>query len=242
MTSLVLDHGSGEALYLQIRRLLEREIQEFRRPGDLLPSEAELAERFGVNRHTLRRAIDHLIAQGLVERRHGRGSVVLDRPIAYGLNAGSRFTETLESLGHRAESRLLRKLAIPAQGGVARRLDLAPGASVAWIETLRLVDDRPFCVISHFLPTARVPAFLETYAGGSLHQHLRDAHGISVLRRESFVSAALPQGEDASLLAMPRHQPVLRVKSLNVDLRDGAPVEYCLTRFRADCMQLHVQP
>lgn len=242
MTSLTLDHGSGEALYLQIRRLLEEEIRRVRRPGDLLPPENELALRFGVNRHTLRRAMDHLITQGLVERRHGRGSVVLDQPIDYGLNAGTRFTETLEALGHRAESRVLRRLVIPAQGGVARRLALDEGAPVVWLETLRIVDDRPFCVISHFLPASRFPSLAEDYLGGSLHQHLQEVHGVELLRQESLVSAALPQGDDASLLAMPRHLPVLRVKSVNVDSRDGAPVEYGLTRFRADRMQLHVQP
>ena len=63
-----------------------------------MPSENELAGRFGVNRHTVRRAVEDLIAAGLLERRHGVGTFVLDAPADYLLARGTRFTETFESL------------------------------------------------------------------------------------------------------------------------------------------------
>jgi len=52
----------------------------------------------------------------------------------------------------------------------------------------------------------------------------------------------LPQGDDAKLLGMPQNRPVLRVKSVNVDERDGTPIEYAITRFRADRIQLRINP
>ena len=61
-------------------------------------------------------------------------------------------------------------------------------------------------------------------------------------RTESLVTAVLPQGDDESLLGMPQNRPVLRVKSVNVDERDGTPVEYAITRFRADRIQLRINP
>lgn len=242
MSLAALDRRTGEALYSQISRLLREEIVKFHRPGSLLPSEQALAQRFAVNRHTIRHAIDELVAAGLLERRHGKGTYVLGAPIDYAVGQHTRFTETLEALGKTTQARVLRRLVIPARGGVAQRLALAENDMVIWLETLRLVEDRPFCVISHFLPQRGCEAVYENYAGGSLHEFLARRLGITVRRTDSIISARLPQGDDATLLAMPQNQPVLRVKSINVDDRTGAPIEYSLTRFRADRLQLHVQP
>jgi GntR family transcriptional regulator, phosphonate transport system regulatory protein len=242
MSLVALQRNGGEAIYSQIAKLLKEEITSFLMPGACLPSEKELAERFGVNRHTIRHAVDDLISVGLLERRHGIGTFVLDRPADYLLGSATRFTETFESLGKTASNRILRKLVIPARGGVATRLQIADNSPVVWIESLRMADDRPICVISHFLPQQLFPNLLAQYDGGSLHEYLSTQHRHKLRRVESLVSAALPQGDDASLLGMPQNQPVLRVKSVNVCERDGAPLEYALTRFRADRIQLRINP
>jgi len=242
MSLLALDRFGGEAVYSQIARLLEEEIHKFHLPGSYLPSEAELAQRFGVNRHTLRRAVDELIHAGLVERCHGKGTRVLDALVDYTVGKVTRFTEQLEAEGMTTETRILRKLVIPARGGVARRLRLAEESSVIWLETLRLVDERPYCVISHFLPLHRFPGLPDDYNGGSLHDHLLTHYGVLLRRIESLVTASLPLGDDATLLHMPQHQAVLRVKSVNVHTENDVPVEYSLTRFRADRIQLRVCP
>lgn len=238
----MINRGNGVAIYRQVQRQLEDEIRLLHRPCDALPPEAILAKRFGVNRHTLRRALDGLIAEGWIERRHGLGSFVLNKPVEYGIGQRTRFTETLEALGHKTESTVVRKLSIPAQGGVARRLQLDDGDPVIWIETLRSVDERPFCVISHYLPSILLPGLLHDYEGGSLHEFISSNHGWCLQRTESIVSSALPQGDDARLLAMPATMPVLRVKSVNVRARDNVPIEYALTRFCADRMQLRITP
>lgn len=242
MSLVAIQRNGGEAIYSQIARLLKEEITCFLKPGECLPSENELAGRFGVNRHTVRRAVEDLIAASLLERRHGVGTFVLDAPADYLLARGTRFTETFESLGKTPSSRIVRKLVIPARGGVAGRLGLAENDSVIWIESLRLADDRPICIVSHFLPQAAAPDLLDEYQGGSLHEHLRQRYGFKLWRIESLISSALPQGDDARLLGMAQNQPVLRVKSVNVTEHDGTPLEYALTRFRADRIQLRINP
>jgi len=242
MSLVALQRNGGEAIYSQIAKLLKEEIASFLKPGECLPSENDLAERFGVNRHTIRRAVEDLIVAGLLERRHGKGTFVLDGPADYVLGSATRFTEAFEMLGKTASSRILRKLVTPARGGVAVRLRLAEEEQVVWIESLRLADNRPICITSHFLPLKAFPELREEYDGGSLHEHLATRYGTKLRRIESLVSGALPQGDDASLLGMPQNQPVLRVKSVNVSERDGTPLEYALTRFRADRIQLRINP
>lgn len=243
MSVLSIKRGSGSIpVYIQVSEALRRDIQNFHKAGDALPSEADLAERFSINRHTLRRAVDELIADGLVDRQHGKGMFVLLPSIDYSIGSRTRFTENLETLGITTQSRVERKQVVPAQGGVASRLELAQGEPVIFLETLRMVDDKPFCVISHFLPLAHFPQVLHQYNGGSLHHFLEQHYDLKVRRRESLISAVLPESDDVRRLSMPKNMPVLRVKSVNVTMECQKPVEYVVTRFRGDAAQLSIQP
>lgn len=241
MSLYAIDRDTGITLYAQIAEVLEREYVRQGAAGDRLPAEGELAARFGVNRHTLRRAVDELISAGLLERQHGVGIFITDQLLDYRVGTGTRFTQTLADIGISTDTKVIRKMIAPASAGVARHLALSPDEPVLWIETLRIADGIPFCVISHFLPVAPYAAMLEEYQGGSLHELLAKHCG-ALRRTESLVTAVLPQGDDAKLLAITQSRPVLRVKSLNVLDSDDAPVEYAITRFRADRIQLRITP
>jgi len=243
MSVYLLSRGDGATpIYRQIRDVLMYELQELYQSGDSLPPENELAQRFGVNRHTLRRAIDELVADGLVERHHGKGVFVLEPVINYSIGTATRFTETLQSLGKATTSRVLRKQIIPARGGVVSRLQLNQGDEVIFIETLREVEEKPFCIISHFLPYQSFSDVFEQYNSGSLHEFIKTNYSMKLKRTESLVSAVLPETDDASLLNMPRQSPILRVKSINLDHMTNKPVEYAETRFRGDATQLSINP
>jgi len=243
MSVYLMARGDGGApIYRQIRDVLINEVQAFYNPGDSLPSENELARRFGVNRHTLRRAIDELVTEGFVERLHGRGVFVLEPAINYLIGSTTRFTENLHSQGKTTISRVLRKQCVPAKGGVASRLQIQEGESVIFIETLREVDEKPFCIISHFLLVQPCEAVIENYNGGSLHDFLKKNCTIELKRCESLISSVLPEANDASLLNMSKHAPILRVKSVNLDIKSSKPIEYAVTRFRGDITQLSFQP
>jgi len=239
---LVARNEGNLPLYRQIRDVLVIEIKDLYKAGQSLPAENKLALRFGVNRHTLRRAIDELVADGFVERRHGKGVFVLEPTINYSIGSTTRFTETLESQGHSTTSRVLRKQIIHAQGTIASQLQTNDGDEVIFVETLRTVESKPFCIISHFLSLKLFPDVFESYNDGSLHKFLKIHHGIELKRKKSLVSSVIPEAEDASLLNMPRHAPILRVKSLNLDIMSSKPVEYVVTRFRGDATQLSIKP
>ncbi|MFT6123049.1 MAG: GntR family phosphonate transport system transcriptional regulator [Oleiphilaceae bacterium] len=239
---LIARNEGGVPIYRQIRDVLVNEIAALYKQGDMLPSENDLAERFGVNRHTLRRAVDELVSDGLVERYHGKGVFILEPTINYAIGSKTRFTENLESLGHATASRVLRKQLVPARSGVASRLNIEEGEPVIFIETLREVAGKPFCIISHFIPGAVCPAILEGYEHGSLHDFLKLHCDIELRRSESLISAVLTEADDASLLNMPKQAPILRVKSINLNINTDKPIEYSVTRFRGDATQLLFQP
>ena len=243
MSAQKIRRGTGtQPLYRQISLALRHEIQMFYQAGDCLPSELELATRFNVNRHTLRRAVDELVLDGLVIRRHGKGVYVLAPCIDYAIGPRTRFTENLETLGVTTQSRVIRKQVIQARGGVADRLLVDEGSDVIFLETLREVEGKPFCVISHFLPSPQFDKVMTCYESGSLHMFLEQRCSTTVQRFQSLISAVSPEDSDAELLKIPKNLPVLRVKSINVEIDSRKPVEYAVTRFRGDTAQLSVQP
>jgi GntR family phosphonate transport system transcriptional regulator len=243
MSVLQIKRGDGSLpVYRQLSDAIRSEIQNYYKAGDLLPSESQLAQRFKVNRHTLRRAVDELVHDGLVVRRHGKGVFVLTPSIEYQIGRQTRFTETLETLGVTTQSRVIRKQKLIAQGGVAKRLKMNDGDEVVFLETLRLVEEKPFCVCSHFIPMRGFESVFEHYNSGSLHQFIEQHCGTRLQRTESLISAVLPVLEDSILLNMPRSLPALRVKSVNVSIQDGRPIEYVITRFRGDAAQLSILP
>lgn len=228
-------------VYRQIGNTLADEIQKHHRPGDILPPEQELAERFKVNRHTLRRAMEILVTKGIVGRLQGRGTIVQQRPINYSIHSGTRFTETLEKCGRQAESIVLRKIGIPAQNEVAKMLKIDVGEPIILIDTLRKMDGAPFSVVSHHFPLNRVYAVMRDYLGGSLHEFLYTHYKMKLKRTVSLISAVLPAETDMKLLDISANSPLLVVKSVNADQATGEPVEFSLSRFKGISTQLSVE-
>jgi GntR family phosphonate transport system transcriptional regulator len=166
----------------------------------------------------------------------------LQSPINYAIKSTTRFTETLESLGRRTVSRIISRERITARESVAKRLRIPKNSTAVHIKTMREVDGSPFCRSSHFFPYPDYEAVIDEYTGGSLHSFIFRHYEQKLKRILSLVSSVMPSKEDARRLNLPRSIPVLRVKSLNVGAGDGWPVEYVITYFRGDAVQLLVEP
>jgi GntR family phosphonate transport system transcriptional regulator len=222
--------------YMQLANVLRGELGTYK-SGDYLPSESQLAHRFGVNRHTLRRAVDVLILEGRVLRHKGRGTCVLPMPIVYPVNAASAYSKTLSGMGFRSEAILLSRLQRPAHPDEARELALAPQESVLELQTLRMLDEQPISLITHCF-SARHHAALGDYGGGSMRQHL-ERKNIALKRVSTLIGARTPTQHDAIRLLMPRHTPVLSIRTLSSDAA-GKPFELSRSVTRADRFQYHI--
>jgi len=229
-------------VYMQIKEALSRDIENYNKAGDLLASEFELSSIYNVNRHTLRRAVDELIKEGVVERHHGKGTIVRAPSIHYPIASRTRLTETLEAQGILASSRVIRKQRVFARGGVAKALAIDEGAPLVFLEMLRETESTPFCVASHFLPHRELPKILNDYHEGSLHSFIELHYQQQLHRTESKITSVMPHPDDTRVLNIPKNLPVLRVKSINTSQSTGRPLEYVITRFRSGMTQIVVQP
>jgi len=221
---------------MQLADVLRGELGTYK-SGDYLPSETQLAQRFGVNRHTLRRAVDVLILEGRVLRHKGRGTCVLPTPIVYPVNAASAYSKTLSGMGFRSEAILLARRQRPAHPDEARDLALAPQEPVLELQTLRMLDEQPISLITHCF-SARHHAALEGYGGGSMRQHL-ERKNIALKRVSTLIGARTPSQRDAIRLLMPRHTPVLSIRTLSSDAT-GKPFELSRSVSRADRFQYQI--
>ncbi len=120
--------------------------------GSQLPTEDQLIQRFAVSRTTVRKAVENLVARGLVEIRRGKGTFVTEPKLTQALTGLSGFVEDMEALGRRATARLLDKRPVPATEDVARQLGVARGAMVYRIERVRLADGVALSFDETYLP------------------------------------------------------------------------------------------
>jgi len=225
-----------EPVYRELADILRRELADYR-AGDFLPGEVMLAERFGVNRHTLRRAIDELVFEGSLLRRQGKGTQVLERPLIYSMTADSAYSQSLSAQGHGVEAVLLKRRYCFASREEAQHLGIAEMAPMIELQTLRKLDNQPVSLIRHRYCASHAP-LLADYNGGSLRQYLRE-RDLPLTRTQSLIGARLPNREEAALLLMPRHLPALSVFTLSRD-RDGRAVELAQSTSRSDRFQYQV--
>ena len=195
-------------------------------PGDRLPTEAELAQRFSVNRHTVRRALADMAEAGLVRSRQGAGVFVAASPIDYPLGGRVRFHRILTEAGREAERKLLHMETRTADSGEAAALGLPFGAAVHVYEAVSLADGLPIAVTRSAFPAERLPGLLAHLRTTDSITAALKAEGVSdYLRRETRI-AALPATRALALhLHLREGEPVIRTRALNVDL-EHVPIEY----------------
>lgn len=206
-------------------------------PGERLPNEAALAARFGVNRHTLRQAVQRLAAEGRVRVEQGRGTFVRELVLDYALGRRTRMTENLARAGERARRELLERAVVPAEDW-AESLRIGRDTQVEVLRSRASVRGRPIGVSTTAYPAGRLAgigaAFSET---GSVTAALARFGVADTVRVRSTVSCRLPTAAEADLLARAAGEPVLVVAFVNADAH-GVPVEAGRTLFAADAVQL----
>ncbi|SMY09843.1 GntR family transcriptional regulator [Flavimaricola marinus] len=201
-------------------------------PGDKIPSERDLAERFGISRMTVRKAIDHMVDLGQLERRGTAGTfipeVAVVRPLSKRISTA--ISEVVGQRGKLPGSKLLFFEQASADAHVARRLRLENGDGVIVIKRLRLSDSVPFCVEISYLPLESVPGLVaaDLMDAPSLYALLRDRYGMTFAKSDFQVTVGAAPEAEATLLGIAVDAPTLLMRSLVYDVTDR-PVEYLIS-------------
>jgi GntR family transcriptional regulator len=233
---VVRDRRTAVPLYVQVRERLRAEVDERGlRPGDRLPTETELEDRYGVSRATIRQAVGDLEAEGLLRRVQGKGTFVATPKIQHGPVLTS-FSDLLRGQGHTPSHRLLRTGIVPAPDEVVRGLALDDGEPCRELERLLLADGDPVGVSRTWIPLRVLgdhdAAIVEgVTAGRSLYELLGERSSDLVPDRASeTIDPALADDTEADLLGCEPGTALLFIRRSSWDASDR-PLEWTRLRF-----------
>lgn len=224
-----------ESVYESIRkRILSGEYD----PGDFLPSEPKLKEEFGVSIITVRRALHELEHDGLIERRQGLGSVVLDaaaKPVVIGL---STFTPDVAQGRLRVVRTLLEDSLVQSADDTAGRLGVQPGSLVRRMVRLDMEGEAPLSVDEVFIAPSKAAVITPEIAASPVFIDLwQDASGMTLTHSEYEILAEEASEEDAALLKMEKPGIILITRELFFD-SSGTPAALVISRYRGDRVRI----
>jgi GntR family transcriptional regulator len=237
-----MERASRVPYYVQLKELLVEQIEHGSwLPGDRLPSEAELCARFGVSRTVVRQALTELVHEGRIVREQGKGSFVAQPKISEGLvQRLTGFYEDMAQRGLRPTSKVLRQEVVPASPALARYLEVEPRSELIVIDRLRYVRGEPLVLVTTCIPRQLCPQLLDVdLQHRSLYDVLRQEAGIVITRGQRWIEAVAATPRQASLLAVRKGAPLIRLESVSYQA-DGTPVEYYDAIHRSDRARFEV--
>ena len=240
--AIFLTRRADVPLYQRIRETIRQQICNGKvKSGEQLPSEEELGRKFRVTRMTVRQAISDLVREGLVYRRHGKGTFAGDPKVTRGFAKLTGFSEDVLAKNRQPGVRTLalRKMAAPAE--VAQALRLEPGEPVVLVHRLRFVDHRAAAIQRSFLVAEVVPG-LEDMDDDfpSLYQLLRTSFGLKLHHADQMIEARPATVAEARLLRTTTRAPVVQVVRTTF-LDDGRRVELARMVYRADLFEFQTR-
>ena len=232
LPDVVVNRSSPVPLYFQVAEQLERAIVEGALvPGDRIANEVALAAQLGLSRPTMRQAIQLLVDKGMLVRKRGVGTQVVQPPIKRTVELTSLY-EDLQRTGHRLETRLLGRELVGADQVAATRLRVTEGDPVWRIDRLRSVDGQPLALMCNFVPETITDLTDVDFARTGLYEHFR-AEGIHLRVAHQTISARRAESPEARLLGGRKGDPVLTMERTSFD-DSGRAVEYGSHLYRPD--------
>ncbi|MGI4894964.1 MAG: GntR family transcriptional regulator [Janthinobacterium lividum] len=226
-----LDRSSPVPLYFQVARQIEQAIEGGKLPpGSRLDNEIHLADRLGLSRPTMRRAIQQLVDRGLLVRKRGVGTQVVHGQVTRPVELTSLHDDLIQS-GQRPTTQVLLHEAVVAPDDVAVSLALSPGAQVLHTRRLRFSADEPLAVLENWLPAPFTDIAAQLLVERGLYQVLR-SRGVGMRVARQRIGARRGTSEECQLLDESRGSPLLTMERTTHD-DSGRVVEFGRHVYRA---------
>ena len=214
----------------QLRQLIEN-----RPSGELIPSERDLSQRFGVSRPTLRAAIEDLAREGLLVRHHGRGTFTSSRATAAGTAPTANPSDfTVPPADSHWRSRIEQFRTEAAGPRLAQRLRVSPSEPLRYVCRVRIVDEAPMAIETLWIPESVVPGIGPgDFESGSLYQLLRTRFEVRATEAVQTTEPTVTDATESRLLEVPLYSPALLFERTTRD-GTGRVIEYTRSIYRGD--------
>jgi GntR family transcriptional regulator len=222
--TFVMERSSPIPLYFQVAQHLESAIADGTlAAGTLLLNEVDMADALALSRPTMRRALQSLVDKGLLVRRRGVGTRVVQSKMRRSLELTSLF-EDLSKIGQAPTTLVLSSETVQAPPDVAAKMRLAPDSDVVELVRLRSAGGKPIAKMTNFVPVDMVRLTSDDLAQRGLYDLMR-SQGVTLHSADQTIGAATASAADAKLLEEPRGAALLTMERVAYDDR-GRVVEY----------------
>ena len=205
--------------------------------GQPIPAERQLAVDLAVSRLTVRAAIDELVRDGYLDRRHGSGTYVTEPKIAQPLTLTS-FSDDMRRRGMSPGSRTLELTTTLAGARLAHRLGVSPEARLVRVKRLRLADSQPMAMEVLHVPESLVPGLTRAdFEDHSFYELLRERYGITIASGTQSIEPTVTSEEESEVLGVPLHTPAFLFERTTVS-ESGRIVEFVRSIYRGDRYRL----
>jgi GntR family transcriptional regulator len=228
----------ASTLYTRIEEAIAAEIARGEyRPGDQLPTEDALLQRFQVSRITVRRAVQNLVNRGLLEIRRGLGTFVLSPRIEAELTKLTGFVEDMNAAGRKASARVIGQGVVASSPRVAERLQLGKGTKVMRIKRVRIADGMPISLDETYLPLPLGKQIVRN----DLRRHpiftlLEQAYGIPLVQADYELEAVIASKAVAGALQVRVGSPIFQIERTSMTT-GNQPIDYEVLSYRGDLVR-----
>jgi GntR family transcriptional regulator len=221
--------------YYQLKEIIREKIRSGEwAEGELIPSERELCEQYGISRMTARQAITELVKEGFLYREQGKGTFVSRPKIIQQLTKLTSFTQDMQARAWIPGTQVLEANMWLADEAAAKKLRIKPSQPVFRLHRLRLANAEPLALETTCINFMGCEKLLEeNFENQSLYVVLTEKYGLTMLEADQEMEAGLATEDEASLLQVPPGAPVLHTHRITYNERNQA-IEYAQSVYRGD--------
>lgn len=232
----MIDKQSPIPIYYQLEEEIKSMIlHQQLKPGDLLPSEREYAEKYAISRMTVRQAISNLVKEGLIYRQKGKGTFVADKKFEQDLSGLTSFSEDMRSRGLVPSNQLIEFDFISGDEQLASILNITPSEKICKIKRVRLANEEPVALETVYTPQKVIGDLSYHDFTESFYDYVEKNLHFKIGFGHQTIEAALATDEETTYLHIQQGSPVL-VMQRTTYLQDEqqTPIEYVTSTYRAD--------
>lgn len=196
-------------------KIIEKDLREsisvgHYKPGDMIPAEIELASSYGVSRVTVRKALDNLTSQGLLQRVAGVGTFVKSQIVKEKLPQLLGFTDEITQMGMEPSTKVITFELIKVPKQLAQTLRLEKDEMVYYIQRIRYANGIPFMLETSYMSTRLYPDISYKILNGSKYHYVEDTLGLKIAYNEHTITPVMPSEELVKLFGLEENQPIIK--------------------------------
>ncbi|PKR86394.1 GntR family transcriptional regulator [Heyndrickxia camelliae] len=220
-----LNSSSSLPLYFQLKQNIKEAIDSnVYKPGKKIPNETELCEHYGVSRITVRRALQELVDEGLLERKQGKGTFVSATKITRELITVDGFTDYIKRIGKNPSTRIILSEEVPATKVEAEKLNVKEGSPLLKLVRVMGIEEQPLVIdVAHYslerFPD--LPSFVYKYK--STYDVLKNIYGVVNGSSEKILTVSFATMEEANYLECESGEPLFNIDKILWD-SNGSPI------------------